>query len=211
MLPICFSYASLAILSMLDDATAQAKGASRRLMNTLDENLRGCLSQGIRWLYLFFALLIFGVMSYLTFGFVNSYRDQVRAARTFQPVPARVLESKVQRLSGDNGSDSFFPYVRYTYEVDGKRYESDTFFFTGWGYNDYVEAKKKVDNYPVGATVTAYYDPDAPEVAVLDNSFPTNTPFALAMFGIFWGIAILIFLYAIWPVVRGQEPASRKE
>ncbi|GAP62236.1 hypothetical protein ARMA_0659 [Ardenticatena maritima] len=179
--------------------------------NTHAQNQRGCFLQGIRWLYLFFALLIFVVMSYLTFGFVKSYRDQVRASRTFQPVPARVLESKVKRISGDKGSDSFLPYVRYTYEVDGKRYESDTFFFTGWGYNDYLEAKKKVDNYPVGATVTAYYDPNAPEITVLDNSFPTNASFAFAIFGVFWSIAIVVFLYAIWPVVRGEKPASREE
>lgn len=159
--------------------------------------------RGIRWSFLVFSALVILMLGYITSGFVTSYRDQVRAWQTFQPVPAVVLDSRVRRISSDEGGDSFFPYVRYTYRVAGKRYESDRFFFTGWGFNDYSEAQARLEQYPVGATVTAYYDPSAPDVAVLDNSLPVNTRFVVAGLALFWGIAGAILLYAIWPALRG--------
>lgn len=163
----------------------------------------------IRWEGLFFAALLFLFNGYITFAVVRSYRDQVRAHNTFKPVPAVVLESKVQRVSGHRGSDSFHPYVRYTYEVAGEQYEADRFFFLGIGYNDYAEAQNVVESYPPGASVTVYYDPTAPEVAVLDNSLPSVLPFLIAGVSVFWVANAAVLLYALWPVIKRDDTLSK--
>ncbi|RME13857.1 MAG: DUF3592 domain-containing protein [Ardenticatenia bacterium] len=173
---------------------------------------RAVFWRAIHWDGLLFAGLLFLFNAYFTFALVRSYRAQVRAHNSFEPISATVLESKVQRVSGDRGSDSFHPYVRYIYEVAGTQYESDTFSFLGTGYNDYTAAQRALENYHPGAIITVYYDPTSPEISVVDNSLPAGIMPLLLIAGLalFWSANAAALLYALWPVIKRNNPLNAR-
>ncbi|MBY0489265.1 MAG: DUF3592 domain-containing protein [Gemmatimonadaceae bacterium] len=57
------------------------------------------------------------------------------------------------------------PAVRVAYEVNGKMYETTTVRWTGISL---LQTTRTLERYPVGTTVTVYYDRDAPQRAVLE-------------------------------------------
>lgn len=164
----------------------------------------------MRIAWLLFAVLELALTGYFTYAVSWSHRMQVRAHERFEPVRARVLEAELEHVRGGSGSASYHPRVRYEYEVGGCRFESDEFSFLGRGFNDYVEAKALLESYPVGGTVTAWYDPTSPQTAVLDRSYPEGTKYLALGLSVFWAAGIGILLYALWPAVRRkrQEPGA---
>ncbi|GIW79159.1 MAG: hypothetical protein KatS3mg105_0966 [Gemmatales bacterium] len=165
--------------------------------------------RSIRLLPLAFACIVLSLSAYLTYGSVASYQEQRRAQATFKPVSAVVLTSRVRRIPGDEGSDTFRPEVKYRYEVDGQRYESDRFAFFAKGYSDYLEAKRVADRYPVGSTVTAYYDPSDPAKAVLDPHAPERSSVLLlaGILGVFWLAGFAVLAWSFWPWLRPRQPS----
>jgi len=91
--------------------------------------------------------------------------------------------------SGSGGtSTSYYPVVQYQYTVEGRTYMSNRFTFgnqVGYGWTNM--AQNQVNNYPPGATVAVFYDPNDPAVAVLERTAGTSTK-------IYWFIAILMLV-----------------
>ncbi|MGB8980394.1 MAG: DUF3592 domain-containing protein [Anaerolineales bacterium] len=84
-------------------------------------------------------------------------------------VESRVRESTSQDQDGFT-STSYFPEVRYLYHVLGSEYEGNMITFgsqSGGAQNKVVEV---INRYPTGSTVTVYYDPEKPSMAVLERS-----------------------------------------
>ncbi|MCD8496640.1 MAG: DUF3592 domain-containing protein [Alphaproteobacteria bacterium] len=158
-------------------------------------------------------LFVIGILSFIACvgGFVawdaaEDYRKQVYASEHFVPVQATVLESEVKtRRSHNSNKTSWHPAIRYRYEVDGKGYKSRRYSYTTLFNNTREFAEKVVAEHPVGATVTAYYDPERPKRAVLDNTLP-DTTLIMTFFALFFGV----FLFIGGIVVR-QLLAQRRE
>jgi hypothetical protein len=81
------------------------------------------------------------------------------------------------------------PDIVYEYDVDGSLYYGSRLAF------DQAKTQAKVGLYQAGDSVTVFYDPDAPENAILERDLPPNTDLKL----IFTLLLILgnIFLYAV--------------
>ena len=100
--------------------------------------------------------------------------------RRYQPCRAKILASKVQRLtSGEEGAESFRWDVEFEYTVNGVKRKSRT---PGWSWRPGPlgadlqtwtsrSAEKLRAQYPVGAECEAYFDPARPERAVLLRGF----------------------------------------
>jgi hypothetical protein len=98
-----------------------------------------------------------------------------RASRNWRTVTGRVLEADLETsTSQEPGRDgnSYYPRIRYEYEVDGVPYVS-----TAWRPGDvyfkrYLSREKArgvIARYPVGKPATVYYDPASPGESALER------------------------------------------
>ena len=105
---------------------------------------------------------------------------EVRKAKSWHSTTGRVITSRVRsrkKRPGDEGygADSDVtnePEVEYTYQVGNRRHRCGRITIGERTSADELEAI--LARYPVGATVTVYYDPARPEKAVLERDLPTG-------------------------------------
>jgi Protein of unknown function (DUF3592) len=93
----------------------------------------------------------------------------------------KILESN---LDGD--SDGWFPHVRYAYTVNKKYYMHDRLYFYDNNSSSKREALRHLSPYPIGQTVTIYYNPRKPEDSVLDRRIPLWMSLFWLFFAGFW-------------------------
>lgn len=135
------------------------------------------------------SLLFVGVGLYVAYagfrkGRASSRRDE------FEPVRARVRSSELAEYrssgAGRHGTSStrYRPEIEYEYTVDGETYTSDS-VWPGEDLSGTDEEKRRavVDRYPEGETVEAYYDPEDPAVAFLENESRSTASITLIVFG----------------------------
>lgn len=100
-----------------------------------------------------------------------------------------VLSSGI-RASQSGGS--YFPEIRYRYNVNSVEYESKVVrlsesVLTG---SSKRLAENRVNKYPQGQVVTVYYDPEDPDISALETemSFSGLIFYAVLALG-FWGVS----------------------
>ena len=101
-------------------------------------------------------------------------RARIRRAAAWRATSGRVIASAVRAGHPEwaihNPLLENMPRVRYAFEVDGRRFEGERIGFgdDSGGANTAATLAR----YPVGATVTVYYDPADPSEAVLEREAP---------------------------------------
>ena len=83
--------------------------------------------------------------------------------------------------------------VRYGYQVMGSEYQGDKIAFGPKTGGACGKAMKVLSKYPKGGTVTVFYDPEKPSVAVLER----NISKAFLVYGVIL-LAMGIFFYIQW-------------
>ncbi|HTK84056.1 MAG TPA: DUF3592 domain-containing protein [Patescibacteria group bacterium] len=152
---------------------------------------------------LFFILVLAGISALV----LSSTRKQVYAHDHFKEIQAQVIESHVRSqyhgnqgrrnrsstitISNNSRDTTYSAVITYRYSVNGQNYTSDRYWYAGSGSGSMAAAQNTVDKYPAGAQTTAYYNPDKPEEAVLDNSAPSTT-IPYAGLGFMWFVVLLI-------------------
>ena len=104
-------------------------------------------------------------------GLILAGRITIRRAADSEKwpvVPGVVLESAVAAVRED-GRQRFRPTVRYSYEVDGQRYECNRIQWAAEGFRKYTRARRLLDRYRSGSAVKVHYDPSRPGFAVLQT------------------------------------------
>jgi hypothetical protein len=122
---------------------------------------------------------------------------KVRASQGWPAVQGTVIESWVRRSQSTDSdgsvSHSYYPEIRYLYQVMGSEYQGDKIAFGPKTGGSRSRAEKAIAKYPAGANVMVYYQPDKPAKAVLER---TISKVSLVM-----GIAFVlagIFTYVRW-------------
>lgn len=157
----------------------------------------GLLAAGV------FCVLLLGV---ITAVIMSSMKKQLYAHEHFKAVPGQVTESHVERhkkskhnrdnsstitISDSDRNYSYAAVISYRYVVNGQSYKSSRYSYAGSSSGSQTDAQNTVNRHPPGAQVTAYYNPDKPDEAVLDNSEPSTTvPFAAL--GVMWLVGLLV-------------------
>ncbi|CAN7285659.1 MULTISPECIES: DUF3592 domain-containing protein [unclassified Variovorax] len=119
-------------------------------------------------------LVILIAAFYFIYAALGSYVRQSQAHSSFIPVGATVVEASV-RSSGSTAAthgESFSPRIVYRYNMGGKAYQSDRYFFAGDGWRDAASVEAVVARFPVGSSVHVYVDKADPTQAVIDRSKP---------------------------------------
>jgi hypothetical protein len=133
-------------------------------------------------------------------GEVTQLRVEHQRLAAYVPVSARVLSSKVASWYVGRGTISFYPVVRYAYDVKGKRYESSTVTVipdrrsSQWAGD--IAAR-----YAPGGVYTAYYDARDPTNAyLLHDSSPM--PYFYILIALLWLAAAGIM---VWKAGSGAK------
>jgi hypothetical protein len=119
-------------------------------------------------------LTILGTMCFPFAVFFEARRRwnaaQARASVAWPRVPGKVGRSASERTYGMYGMAFYRLALRYSYEVDGRVYEGDMAQFGPPRVTNRDLIEGLVEKYPAGKDVTVHYNPDAPEIAVLETS-----------------------------------------
>jgi hypothetical protein len=122
---------------------------------------------------------------------------KVRASQAWPTIQGIVIQSWVRKSSStdDDGSVSYsyYPEVHYQYQVMGTEYQGNQIAFGPKVGGNRSRAEKKIAKYPVGSSLTVYYQPDNPDIAVLERSLSN----LLLVMGIIFFLAG-IFIYVRW-------------
>ncbi len=155
-------------------------------------------------------VLIFGaVAAWLLFTYFQQRRKAGESAgwpATQGKIVLSTVKASTTRHSTDSGMwverTSYFPKVQYEYSVMGKTYTGGRIAFgASKGFSSRAGAEKVLERYPVGATVTVYYNPDNPADAVLEREMRGGGSLLFVGFAFALATACLLFaaLLALLP------------
>ena len=105
--------------------------------------------------------------------FLNKKSKEARAlrdaARNWASTPGKVITSRVEVSGGDHTTVA--PHIVFQYNVYGRDYSGSQIKAGDMHMSSYNSraAYDTVDRYPVGATVTVYYDPENPQLSALER------------------------------------------
>lgn len=84
-----------------------------------------------------------------------------------------VSEIRESKSTDEDGRTkvTYYPHIEYAYEVNGQNYVSKQISFGGvLGYNDPAKVRTTLDHYPVGSIMLAFYNPEKPAEAVVEQT-----------------------------------------
>ena len=112
-----------------------------------------------------------------------------REAQGYSRTRGRVVVSLVDEVPEiiEQGGPKFRALIRYTYDVQGRSYESDRIAFgssVDSGTSDSRYAREWVERYPAGSEVDVWFDPRDPSRAVLIRAIARGQVLAALAIGI---------------------------
>jgi hypothetical protein len=151
------------------------------------------------------ALGTFGLLGTMLFPFAayqaakRNYGKATNAlARSWPTAPATIRSSAIERRMTGWASALWALDVEYSYTVDGRSRTATTLGFAPRFINDKDLIFRCAEKYKEGAVVPARYDPDSPDLAVLE----TDDAFARGNDWRFWLTFTTPFLLALFMAIR---------
>jgi len=128
----------------------------------------------------------------------------------WKEVQATVNVSEI-RLDPYSESDGEFPYISYSYSVDGVSFSNDDIVLFDLD-GSYGFSTSIVDEYHYGSEITAYYNSEDPNQAVLMKGFSGVLPLIIYMLQIASVVfgAVVTFLMG-WGILFHIQPTANRE
>jgi hypothetical protein len=137
---------------------------------------------------------------------ITSKYLEVRRARNWLPAIGKIVSSRseargVTRHSSQPGAATAsteirnFAAVRYAFKVNGRRVEGARIGIAADPGN--FQVAEKLHLYPVGKTVTVYYDQSRPENCVLERDMPERAFKIALLAGALFGVGGLFAIFAL--------------
>ena len=120
-----------------------------------------------------------------------------------------IRTGQIRTVDGQPSGLYYTPEIVYRYTVAGEEYRNDTFGrYISESYDRRSDAEAYLAQFPVGATVTVFYKPSDPSVAVLEAGGPIRWYFPL--FGALGSLLLgLLCLVAVpFELARKVTPAT---
>lgn len=130
-------------------------------------------------------------------------RRNFKASASWPAIPGKIVSSKIiedtERERDDDGrervSTTYRPDIRFAYRVGDNDYATDTWKLGGIvGSGSPKYAQGVVGRFPAGQSVTVYYNPASPDVAVLDPANRDGAAMPL-IFAAAFGFAGILFMW----------------
>lgn len=123
-------------------------------------------------------LIVGGPIAVMVIAMVVTKSLQLRRSAAWPQATGRITKSTVatrhERPFGRAMRVINFPEVEYEFSADGRKYTGQRIAIGDDSGGAHIEAT--LARYPVGASVTVYYDPADPEDCVLDRKGPSLAP-----------------------------------
>ena len=116
---------------------------------------------------------------------------QAMASTAWPQVQATVVRSEIEPVRDSKGRTDYRVVVRYRYRVEGREIVAGRVFFGESSFLLESDARAALAPYPVGKVVTASFDPDHVESAVLEPGRPRNLT-SLIVLGVVFGVPGLL-------------------
>jgi hypothetical protein len=112
---------------------------------------------------------IFGGLGWFLNKQSKEGKAMLAAAQSWPSTNGEVIKSRVQVSGGDHTTVS--PYLLYNYRVGGMDFSGTQIRAGDQFYKSYTtqQSYDLIDQYPVGAQVTVYYNPKDPTQAALER------------------------------------------
>jgi len=172
---------------------------------TASDKQAGC-TLGFFVVFAFFWLGIIGLIDGIL---IQQKLAQIDAQKRFVEVRATVESSTVEESFGGEGGMDFNPIVEYRYTYEGEEFTSKRHSMGMWSNTDREFARNVVAEYPEGAEVSAWVDPDDPEMAVLSIAAGSPPAFTVLFLMPFHGIGF--FFLAMGLRARRRVGKSKAE
>ncbi len=109
--------------------------------------------------------LAFGVVAYVTY-----LRPEMRVNQEFVEANCTVLEKRLIIMQDRNGV-VYRPEFLIRYGVGDRQYEARTYDITSASTSGRAAKEEILNKYDVGARYPCWYDPNAPQIAVLVRGY----------------------------------------
>tara|TARA_B100000586_G_scaffold239565_1_gene191874 strand:+ start:278 stop:1648 length:1371 start_codon:yes stop_codon:yes gene_type:complete len=133
----------------------------------------------------------------------------------WEEIPATVSISEIREYEtcGEDGCFSNdYPYIRYSYFVDGESYSNDDIVLFDLDEGDFGFSISLVDQHPKGSEVTAYYNPENPDQAVLMKGFSGVYPLIVFLGEIIiWVYVAVVTFLIVWKILFHIQPAGNRK
>jgi Protein of unknown function (DUF3592) len=116
-------------------------------------------------------------------------------SRRWASATGRVMHSNVVNTKGRYSQAKY--YVRYSYEVRGRKYTGDRVRFGGTINVNPAHARSTISRYPKDREVVVFYHPRRPNVSTLERKV-SGYVFILLPIGLFMTTAICGVLFGWW-------------
>ncbi|MGJ8656430.1 MAG: DUF3592 domain-containing protein [Akkermansiaceae bacterium] len=157
--------------------------------------------KGGTWvLRIFLGVFLMAGLAMLGFGISNMIT--AKESESWPSVKGVVLTSKVS-VNSDSDGTTYGADVTYKYVVDKQRYEGDRVAFGEVSTSSRNRAQKIVKRYRKGKKVAIFYDPNEPEVSVLEKGVSGGSWLLPGMGVLFFFVPLGILIFT--------ERAHRKE
>ena len=166
--------------------------------NGFRNNVGGCFQT--MFFFLIFLLVGAGLV-----WWGSTILQNARASADWPSVEGRITSSLVDHSTDAEGADSYSPEVTFVYVEDGRSYESHTIKFGENSYSSERKAQEILSRYPMGQTVTVFYDPENPEKAVLEPGVSSGSYIVLGVGALFVVIALLVPIFTFIKYFLGRS------
>jgi hypothetical protein len=133
----------------------------------------------------FFLLLLLGWFIYSMIGVTKAI-----STKSWPAASGRVLSAEVKRGTSSKGSAKFIPEITYSYQLEGKEYQSKKYSSTT-ARGSSIWAKEIVSQYPVNSSLTVFYNPKNHAEAVLEPGLQSDDYWMTLLSSFFFGVVLL--------------------
>lgn len=136
---------------------------------------------------------------------------RAKASVDWPNTQGEIVESSVdrRRSSGNDGSSTtYHAEILYEFSVDGTLFNGSRVAYGDYGSSNPSHARRIVNNYPKGKSVTVYYMPGNPEESLLEPGVKAKAWFVPG-FGLIFFIAGSLMAAFLPMAIRKQEKTKQ--
>ncbi len=118
------------------------------------------------------AVFILAGAAVLIYG-IGLVRD-ARACATWPSAEGRIVSAEAETVARDKSKRTYAPSVTYTFSVEGRQFNGSRVTLVPRNSINLASVQATLANYPVGGTVSVFYDPRDPANCVLSTATNGN-------------------------------------